>query len=59
MNEQKDKQPQPSQQGATQDQDRQRIQSNIENPDQPEVKTDVSDDPAGTKKKIPNMQDKH
>jgi hypothetical protein len=42
-----------------QDQDKQRMKSHIENPDQPDKKTEISDDPGETKKKIPNMHDKH
>jgi hypothetical protein len=45
---------------TNEDQDRQRMKSDIENPDQPDTrKNEIDDNPDETKKKIPNMHGKH
>jgi hypothetical protein len=40
-------------------QDRQHAKNDMDEPDQPEKKTSIDDNPDETKKKIPNMQNKH
>lgn len=68
MNDKKNKQPQQGNrqdnqkqghQQKKQDQDKHPMKGGIEQPDQPEKKTQINDNPDETKKKIPNMQDKH
>jgi len=75
MNDQKNKQQHPSQHGGKQDndqqgqkpnkqdqdkqKDKQHVQGDVKQPDQPDKKTQIDDNPDETKKKIPNMQNKH
>ncbi|HET6252626.1 MAG TPA: hypothetical protein VFE32_01065 [Puia sp.] len=40
-------------------QDRQSVENDMNEPDQPEKSTQIGDNPDETKKKIPNMGDKH
>jgi hypothetical protein len=40
-------------------QDRRHVQGDMNQPDQPDKKTQIDDNPDETKKKIPNMEKKH
>jgi hypothetical protein len=53
------KQDQDKQQDKQHVQDRRHVQGDMNQPDQPDKKTQIDDNPDETKKKIPNMEKKH